>query len=129
MTTAPVASINDELLDEIQYRAEYCEREVIRSHPWRDMDLDVLAADERFIRSATPANVHAIITELRTLRAENAALAKDAGRYRWLRETSWYDSQICAVRDPAKQVKPGSDCPSRHRLDLVIDSLMQEPTQ
>jgi hypothetical protein len=81
MTTAPVASINDELLDEIQYRAEYCEREVIRSHPWRDMDLDVLAADERFIRSATPANVHAIITELRTLRAENAALAKDAGRY------------------------------------------------
>jgi hypothetical protein len=109
MTTSPVTTITDGLLAEIE--ADYLDAASVRA----DRDECLMIA--------------AIITELRALRAENAALAKDAGRYRWLRETSWYDSQICAVRDPAKQVKPGSDCPSRHRLDLVIDSLMQEPTQ
>ena len=44
---------------------------------WRDDDATVIAVD-------------ALTAELRRLRAENAELAKDAGRYRWLRDSIWY---------------------------------------
>lgn len=59
------------------------------------------------------------------LTAERDALREDAERYRWLRMADWWDSPLCAVRNPAKQVKPGSDCPSRYRLDAAIDHAMQ----
>lgn len=65
------------------------------------------------------------LNRLHALIGESEKLRKDAERYRWLRMADWWDSPLCAVRNPAKQVKPGSDCPSRDRLDAAIDSAMQ----
>jgi hypothetical protein len=36
----------------------------------------------------------------------------------------WWDSPVCAIRNPKEQAKLGSDCPSRDRLDEVIDAAM-----
>jgi hypothetical protein len=58
MTTPPIQTLSDELLGEIE--ADGC-----------------LATQDECVR---------LITELRTVRAENAELRKDAGRYRWLRD-------------------------------------------
>jgi len=63
--------------------------------------------------------------DYKALLDERDALAKDAERYRWLRMADWWDSHLCAVRNPAKQVKLGSDCPSRDRLDDAIDAALQ----
>lgn len=52
---------------------------------------------------------------------EYEQLVKDAKRYRWFREQDWYESKICAVAFPKTAVKPGNDCPSRTRLDDLID--------
>lgn len=59
------------------------------------------------------------------LLAERDAAQKDAERYRWLRMSDWWDSPLCVVRNPARQVQPGSDCPSRDRLDAAIDAALQ----
>lgn len=61
----------------------------------------------------------------RALLAERDGLAKDAERYRWLRMADWSSSPLCAIRNPKQQAKPGSDCPSRYRLDEAIDAAMQ----
>jgi hypothetical protein len=53
---------------------------------------------------------------------------KDAERYRWLRECDWFDSELCVLRDPKKALTSGhglgADCPSRDRLDAVIDAIL-----
>lgn len=48
--------------------------------------------------------------------------AKDASRYRWLRAQHWIEGTVSVVS--AKNVFPGSDCPSYRRLDEWIDSMM-----
>lgn len=53
-------------------------------------------------------------------------MAKDAGRYRWLRMADWWSSSLCVIRSPKKQAKPGTDCPSRDRLDSAIDEAMSQ---
>lgn len=53
-------------------------------------------------------------------------MAKDAKRYLWLRTADWWSSQLCVVRDPKQQAKPGTDCPSRDRLDSAIDAAMSQ---
>ena len=58
-----------------------------------------------------------------------AGLAKDAARYRWLRMTDWWDSPMSVIVNPKQQAKPGTDCPSRDRLDSAIDAAMQEQPQ
>lgn len=60
MTTSPVMTVTDELLAEL----------------------------ETHYRSVNDDSRALLITELRRLRAENAELAKDAVRYRWLRDES-----------------------------------------
>lgn len=65
------------------------------------------------------------LSDYKALQAECEKLRQDAERYRWLRMAAWWDSPLCAVRNPAKQVKPGTDCPSRDRLDAAIDAAMQ----
>lgn len=52
-------------------------------------------------------------------------MAKDAERYRWLRMADWWNSPLCVIRDPKQQAKPGTDCPSRDRLDEAIDAALQ----
>lgn len=62
MTTSPVMTVTDELLAELE----------------SGIDHDV---------NAIPGSViDVVLSELRRLRAENAELAKDAGRYRFLRD-------------------------------------------
>lgn len=56
-------------------------------------------------------------------------MAKDAERYRWLRLADWWDSPICAIVSPKQQAKPGTDCPSRDRLDAAIDAAMAKEAQ
>lgn len=58
------------------------------------------------------------------LREQLVSVAKDAERYRWLREQSWIDSPLCVVADQNKAVKLGYDCPSMERLDTAIDSAL-----
>lgn len=53
-------------------------------------------------------------------------MAKDAERYRWLRTADWWSSPLCVIRDPKQQAKPGTDCPSRDRLDSAIDAAMSQ---
>jgi hypothetical protein len=53
-----------------------------------------------------------------------ASLETDALRYRWLRDQDWDTAKMCVVIEPKKNVKLGSDCPSRERLDDAIDKAM-----
>lgn len=89
--------------------------------------------DDRFIASASPAAVLSLLDQCDKAEAErDAALAeleacrKDAERYRWLRTADWWSSPLCVVRDPKQQAKPGTDCPSRDRLDSAIDAAMSQ---
>ena len=75
-----------------------------------------LGAAEEYYRRANPETIAALTAELRRLRAENAELAKDAERYRWLREND------------AREVSDGTcyDCQlySGLELDAAIDTAM-----
>jgi hypothetical protein len=75
MTTSPVTTITDELLTEIEAAAIDSKLNIYRPFGW---DHSVrcgnhLQTDFDFLSLVSPPTVHAIITELRTLRAENAA--------------------------------------------------------
>lgn len=110
--------------------------------------------DDRFIASASPDAVLSLLGECDRLQAtcegldrQNDAIAEeigkvaaerdaalaglealrnDAERYRWLRQADWWSSPLCAVRNPKEQAKPGTDCPSRDRLDSAIDAAMSK---
>lgn len=60
------------------------------------------------------------------LEMEFLELKQDAERYRWLREQSWFSSELCVLRDPKKALTSskglGADCPSHDRLDEAIDA-------
>jgi hypothetical protein len=62
------------------------------------------------------------------LTRENEGLAKDAARYRWLRECDWFTSSLCVLYSPkevfARGGALGADCPSRGRLDASIDAAL-----
>jgi hypothetical protein len=65
---------------------------------------------------------------LERLTAENAALRKDAERYRWLRNKSvWHETSPWAVRwnDPDDTAKGESPCDGKN-LDAAIDKAMRE---
>ena len=64
----------------------------------------------------------ALLAERDQLKGENEALRKDAERYRWLRAADWWRSPLCAISNPKKQAKLGSDCPSGDRLDAQVDA-------
>ncbi|KJJ61525.1 hypothetical protein RT21_20005 [Pseudomonas sp. 10B238] len=65
------------------------------------------------------------VSDYEALLAERDAAQKDAERYRWLRMADWWNSPLCVIRDPKQQAKPGTDCPSRDRLDEAIDAAQQ----
>ena len=92
MTSPPITSVTDEMISEF-------ERDVQRVWPDGDSSIITLSA----------------------LIAERAELKRDAERYRWLRDQDWHDSPLCVISNPKHSVKPGSDCPSRERLDHKID--------
>jgi hypothetical protein len=104
MTTPAYPSVTDELLHELEQRSIYCSRNRI--------PVDV-----------NPFDVAVMLAELRTLRAENAALAKDAGRYRWLRDKcERYDGGLVVAKVTEYSIESWSgDDPDR-----AIDTAMQE---
>lgn len=67
------------------------------------------------------------LAALSAVTAEVEALRRDAERYRWLRMADWWNSPLCVIRYPKQQAKPGTDCPSRDRLDAAVDDAMQQP--
>lgn len=66
------------------------------------------------------------LAALSAVTAKIEAVRRDAERYRWLRMADWWNSPLCVIRDPKQQAKPGTDCPSRDRLDAVVDDAMQQ---
>ncbi|MFM0405250.1 hypothetical protein [Paraburkholderia dipogonis] len=48
--------------------------------------------------------------------------ARDAARYRWLRQQHWNEADMFVVAGSKSQVRLGADCPSLVRLDDVIDA-------
>ncbi|CAN7321763.1 hypothetical protein LJR084_001854 [Variovorax sp. LjRoot84] len=51
-----------------------------------------------------------------------AADARDAARYRWLRSQYWNSSSLFVVAGSKSQVRLGTDCPNHDRLDAAIDA-------
>ena len=101
MTTSPVMTVTDELLAEIEDAASNATQDAWELLPGTNLSgPEVIAngepiawvlnseADAVHIALANPATIAALTAELRRLRAENAELAKDAGRYQWLRNQS-----------------------------------------
>ena len=72
-TTGIVLSLTDEQLKDID---EYCE-----------MTQHIESGEQACV---SLYELRGLLEELSRLRAENAGLAKDAGRYRWLRDSIWY---------------------------------------
>lgn len=50
--------------------------------------------------------------------------ARDAARYRWLRQQHWNTAPLCVVAQPRQAVKLGHDCPTLDRLDVAVDQAM-----
>jgi hypothetical protein len=99
MSTSPIQTLTDELLGEIE------------------RDFSKLNCTAEFGPSVVriSSSICAIITELRTLRAENAELRKDAGRYRYLRLMRRQD---IVVRDRVCHL-------FLNQLDTATDAAMQ----
>lgn len=51
-------------------------------------------------------------------------VARNAERYRWLREQHWHSSELCCVSKPKSNVRLGGFCPSGDLLDEAIDAAM-----
>jgi len=64
--------------------------------------------------------------EMLVMMDERNAAQKYAERYRWLRAQSWSCSPLAVVTKPIEAIKLGYDCPSRNRLDALIDDSMRE---
>ena len=103
MSTSPVMTVTDELLAELDLSVRAV---------WHDDDAAVVAVD-------------ALTAELRRLRAENAELAKDAGRYKWLRDSIWYvgpDDFYCGEGGDMNEYE-NHNCQA-DTLDTAIDTAM-----
>ena len=97
MTTSPVPSITDEQIAEIERFLSF-------------------GGSMLKVKSAA---IQGLIARLR-------AAEKDAGRYQLLRLADWNKSEFCVVRYPKGNVRLGTDCPSRARLDEMLDAAMSE---
>lgn len=58
------------------------------------------------------------------LKHDEKESAKDAARYRWLREQHWSGGVIAVVLEPKIAVRLGEVCPSGVELDRIIDDKM-----
>ncbi|WP_114153831.1 hypothetical protein [Chromobacterium haemolyticum] len=54
-------------------------------------------------------------------------MARDAGRYRWLRKQRWDNSSLAVISEPKRNVRLGTYCPSGELLDAAIDAVIQPP--
>ena len=113
MTTSPVVTITDELIAELEAAASYCVTEVIRSHPWSEQDFDLLRADERYVRAASPELVRALL-------AERAELKRRAAQGDWLIEYMASERE-----DLDDTLMEGCSDNQPHALRSIIDAAMQ----
>lgn len=60
-----------------------------------------------------------------TVLAVAKAVRVQADRYVRVRRSHWSISPFCVVRDPLKNVKLGSVCPSGEQLDELVDAVSQ----
>ena len=80
------------------------------------------AKTEKFVGFGIRSDkVSLLLTELRRLRAENAELAKDAGRYRWIVKKSTYGIDY---RQRPELTLPIYAPDRRDGLDTAIDAAM-----
>lgn len=125
MTTSPVMTVTDELLAELEELAFECNQHGGNWYEPRHMAaFPEYSCDQDFVVSASPATITALTAELRRLRAENAELAKDAERYRWLRDDAlnidgWAPAAVITEGSMIQQCLEGRD------LDDEIDAAMQ----
>lgn len=139
MTTSPVMTVTDELLAELEDAAGNATQDAWELLPGTSLSgPEVIAngepiawvlnseADAVHIALANPATIAALTAELRRLRAENAELAKDAGRYRWLRDSIWYvgpDDFYCGEGGDMNEYQNHNF--NAEALDTAIDAAMQ----
>lgn len=105
MSTSLVMTVTDELLAEIEeaasnatpgpwsYDGSYVctmrqDGETVYVESWNPVADALLSKNVKYISAANPSTITALTAELRRLRADNADLEKDAGRYKWLRNQS-----------------------------------------
>lgn len=125
MTTSPVTTLTDELLADLEASASYCVTEVIRSHSWSEQEFDLLRADERYVRAASPELVVALL-------AERAELKKDAERLQKLADSM---TMSFGREDYGLWLFPLTPVPSYRSgctlqdLRLFIDTEYKEPAQ
>jgi len=77
-----------------------------------------------FMRRKTGMSAGGLMREDDTAGVPASDDARDAARYRWLRQQHWNEAPMCVVMQPRKAVKLGHDCPALARLDAAIDDAM-----
>jgi len=132
-TTGMVMTVTDELLAELEEAASNATQDEWELLPGTNLSgPEIIAngesiawvldseADAVHIATANPATITALTAELRRLRAENAELAKDAGRYRWLRDRIEYKGDMVIAKCSEWSIESWSgDDP-----DTAIDTAM-----
>lgn len=93
-------------------RCETAEKELRKAQVERDL---AIAHDRQ--PYPTAAAYEAVCVALRKTQ-------EDAARYRWLRSQDWDTSQLFVVKQPT-EIRLGTDCPSRDRLDAAIDAAIK----
>lgn len=115
-------TVTDELLEELEEAASNATQDAWELLPGTNLSgPEIIAngesiawvldseADAVHIATANPANITALTAELRRLRAENAELAKDAGRYR-----AWEP-----IIDEVER-RAGKECCIEHGCDFTV---------
>ncbi len=136
MTTSPVMTVTDELLAELEEAASNSTQGAWELLPGTKLSgPEVIAngepiawvlnseADAVHIALANPATITALTAELRRLRAENAELAKDAGRYRFLRDDAQWIEDVPTCITWKTNGDP-QEILSDDELDEAIDTAM-----
>ncbi len=134
MSTSPVMTVTDELLAELEELAFECNQHGGNWYEPRHMAaFPEYSCDQDFVVSASPATITALTAELRRLRAENAELAKDAGRYRWLRDESLSCGKIAPAimvvdeaGNPVYRGNPWNSLLCDDDADSAIDTAMAD---
>ena len=132
-TTGLVMTVTDELLAELEEAASNATQDAWELLPGTNLSgPEIIAngesiawvldseADAVHMATANPATITALTAELRRLRAENAELAKDAGRYRYIRADGIPDEAIAMVDSYYGELELVSPA----RLDTAIDTAM-----
>ncbi|HCF2029392.1 TPA: ead/Ea22-like family protein [Pseudomonas aeruginosa] len=89
---------------------------------------DIVAPAEnlKYIASANPKTILALLDEIDRLKAENEALRKDAARYRWLRER---DLETIRQGGVFAGMTPENIVLNLEHLDAAIDAALEGATQ